>query len=403
MSINYSEPATSAEVAQSLNANPSITPATQLAITQTLGLGPGVTVPVGSVNPDGSISAPEGVAPEMLLFDIGTNGGTYVPPANVQEAIAQSSVIVFNTDRNVVLPIPAYNGPASSADPESAQAPASAVSEEQVFDRVVQLGNGDDVVAIFDNRSVRVTTSGGNDFVLSSGGDDYVSGGDGQDNVVMGGGNDTAVVGWGVDNVDGGAGWDMVVFSQAGTDDLNPDGTGATIPGEPGIGDWSVVNSGGKLIITSAAGAVNGAELQNVEFVQFGEAALGKQFSVVVLNNEADANVARLYQTVFDRSADQSGVQYWLDAYSDGMSLNAITEAFLASPESNLVVAQTNAEFINQIYDNAFGRLPDEVGFGYWLGALDYGLSRSSFVDIIATSDEAKTTISNVQVFTDWV
>lgn len=401
MSINYSTPTTSAAIEQSLSANPSITPATQFAITQTLGLGPGVVVPVGSVGADGTIAAPSGI-PEMLIFDIGSSGGAYTPPSNVQAAIQNASVLVFDTDRSVILNIPA--GPQASVDRDSAQSiSAQTLSAEQIFDRVIQLGNGNDDVSSLDNRSVRITGSGGNDRIVVSGGNDYVSGGDGQDNVILGGGNDTAVVGWGVDTVNGGAGRDTIIFSRAGTDEVNPAGTGATNPGQPGVGDWSVSRSGDKLVITSTAGAQNGAELQNVDFVQFGDVGLQKQFSVAVVNNESDANVARLYQTVFDRSADQEGLQYWLDQADNGMSLNTITEFFLGSPESNLVVAETNAAFINQIYDNAFGRSPDAVGFAYWLGALDYGLERSNFVDIIVTTDEAKATITNVQVFTDWV
>jgi len=413
MAINYSTPTTSAAIEQALNANPSITPATQAAITQTLGLGPGVLVPVGSVNADGTIVGPPG-SPEMLIFDIGTSGGAYTPPSNVQAAIQNASVLVFDTDRSVILNIPA--GPQASVNRDSAQSvsvedtalAARNITEklaaaDQVFDRVVQLGNGNDDVTSLDNRSVRITGSGGNDRIVVSGGNDYVAGGDGRDNVIMGGGRDTAVVGWGVDTVDGGTGWNTIMFSRAGTDTANPAGTGATTPGQPGVGDWSITKVGDKLVITSTAGAQNGAELQNVDFVQFGDGGLGKQFSVAVVNNESDANVARLYQTVLDRSADEGGLQYWLDQSNSGLSLSTITDFFLTSPESNLVVAQTNAALINQIYENAFGRTPDAGGYAFWLNALNDGLSRSVFVDYIATSDEAKTTITNVQVFTDWV
>jgi hypothetical protein len=266
------------------------------------------------------------------------------------------------------------------------------------------MGNGNDEVSVLDNRAVKFIGSGGNDKITLSGGADLVTGGDGQDTLILGAGRDTAVVGWGVDNVNAGADWDTIIFARAGTDTVNPLGSGATTPGQSGVGDWSVSKSGSKLVITSTAGAQNGAELQNVNFVQFGDgSSVNKQYSFVAVNNEGDPNVARLYESVMDRSADEGGVQYWLAQYKNGMSLDSITKAFLAAPESNLLSTQTNAQFINQIYDNAFGRTPDAAGFEYWLNLLNNGLSRSAFVDTITDSGEAKTTITNVQVFTDWV
>ena len=420
MSLNYSEPSTPAEVEQALAANPSITPATQLAITQTLGLGSGSPVIVGSVGPDGSIQQPEipGSTPQMLTFDIGETGEPYTPPPNVVQAMGEAQVLIFNTDRDVVFEI---NSPrASAADPEpSAPTPrqqaftaedialgARNVSDKfvaagQDFDRVVQLGNGNDDVKVLDGGSVRITGSAGNDRLEVGRGSDFVSGGEGDDAVVMGSGRDTAVVGWDVDKVDGGADWDVVVFSRAGSDEANPRGTGATDPGRPGVGDWSVSKSGDKLVITSTTSAENAAELNNVSFVQFGDFGENSQVSVAVVNNDLDANVARLYQAVMGRSADEGGLQFWFDKANSGVSLEAITDAFLSFTQSNLL---DDAAFIARTYENAFGRAPDEGGFTFWMEKLASGqVTRAQFVDVVVTTDEASTTISNVQVFTDWV
>ena len=418
MSINYSQPTSSAAVEQAINANPSISDATQAAITQTLGLGPGVAVVAGNVLPNGTIQAPTGSGPVIFLtFDLpDMTSVPYEPPVSVVIALQDAPVCIFNTDRDVKFTIvqnqsaqSISNDSAQSLSVENSRLAASTNSQKtdganQVFDRVIQMGNGNDEVSVLDNRAVKFIGSGGNDKITLSGGADLVTGGDGQDTLILGGGRDTAVVGWGVDNVNAGADWDTIIFARAGTDTVNPLGSGATTPGQSGVGDWSVSKSGSKLVITSTASAQNGAELQNVNFVQFGDgSSVNKQFSVVAVNNEGDANVARLYQSVLDRSADEGGVQFWLDQYKSGVSQQAITDAFLAAPESTLLTTQTNAQFINQIYDNAFGRTPDAGGYAFWLTALSNGLSRSVFVDAVTESAEAKTTITNVQVFTDWV
>jgi len=416
MSINYSQPTSSAAVEQAINANPSISDATQAAITQTLGLGPGVAVVAGNVLPDGSIQAPAGSGPVSLLT-LGPSPSplVYEPPANVSAALRDAAVVIFDTDRDVRFTIvqnqsaqSISNDSAQSLSVENSRLAARTISQkadgaDQVFNRVIQLGNGNDEVSVLDNKAVKIVGSGGNDKITLSGGADFATGGDGQDTLILGGGRDTAVVGWGVDNVNAGADWDTIIFARAGTDTVNPHGSGATTPGQPGVGDWSVSKSGSKLVITSTSGAQNGAELQNVNFIQFGDGTVNSQFSVVAVNDEGDANVARLYQSVLDRSADEGGVQYWLAQYKSGVSQQAITNAFLAAPESTLLSTQTNAQFINQSYDNAFGRTPDAAGFEYWLNALNNGLSRSAFVDAVTESAEAETTISNVQVFTDWV
>jgi hypothetical protein len=84
------------------------------------------------------------------------------------------------------------------------------------------------------------------------------------------------------------------------------------------------------------------------------------------------APVARLYFAYFLRIPDYGGLQFWINYYKAGNSLDAISNFFAASPEfQSTYGALTNAQYVNLIYQNVLGRAPDQVGYDFWLNQLD--------------------------------
>ena len=365
MSLNYNEPDTAASVSTAIESNPSITPQTNQAITSILGLdNPDTPVVVGSWTGVGAVTQPTGSQTQMVVVDIDAPAGTTVDLTIPQENLRSTSVWVFDTDANINV---TFN----------------------TVERVIVMGNGDDVVNVLGDRNTTIDGSAGNDVLTLSGGDDSITGGTGNDSITAGAGADTIVSGVGIDTVDAGAGYDVLQLQGS-------------------INDWTVSVDGNLVTLAGAPGSGNGVGMTNVNFISFGTSIddNGTQNSILVTDAALDKDDAmRLYQTALDRSGDLSGSQYWLDNIVDGVDNYLIAaESFLLSTEyQQKYGTQTNEQFINQLYQNAFNRDADQAGMDYWLADLNAGSTRGQVLASIAASSEAVTSINNVVVVTDIV
>jgi len=89
-----------------------------------------------------------------------------------------------------------------------------------------------------------------------------------------------------------------------------------------------------------------------------------------------DAQAFRLYNAAFARFPDSSGLRYWINEYKSGISnYRTIAQSFINSNEFALRYGANNSneEFINNMYKNVLGRLPDASGLAYWVGNLNSG------------------------------
>lgn len=88
-----------------------------------------------------------------------------------------------------------------------------------------------------------------------------------------------------------------------------------------------------------------------------------------------DQFVRNLYQTFFNRTADQGGLDYWKGMLAAGMPRDMGMYAFLFSPEFEDYMAprigtmtvRSEIGMVVDFYRGALGRLPDDDGFKYWV------------------------------------
>jgi Ca2+-binding RTX toxin-like protein len=217
-------------------------------------------------------------------------------------------------------------------------------------ERIVVGSSGNDKIVISDAKNTQVTLGTGNSTVEAGAGHDTVEAGLGNSTVVGGEGNHTIV-------------------KLAGA-----------------AADYTVTVVDGHAVVTNVTGPVKTTDISHVQFVQ-----LANNEALVFAKDTTEAAVANLFHATFGRDADAGGLEFWFDAAKSGKSLEEIAKSFTDSAEYKALGTQTDAEFLDTLYQNAFGRAGDAEGVDFWTDLLDSGLSRAevmaSFANVGALND----------------
>ena len=101
--------------------------------------------------------------------------------------------------------------------------------------------------------------------------------------------------------------------------------------------------------------------------------------------------INEVYEVALQRPADPLGLQGWEAALSNGMSRTTFDQLVVGSPEFQSSITQpANAAFVGTLYEQALGRAPDPQGLAAWTGAINANLLNNVGVAIgIAESPEA--------------
>ena len=126
------------------------------------------------------------------------------------------------------------------------------------------------------------------------------------------------------------------------------------------------------------------------------------RFDQVTDLNTDDAKMFRLYNASFKRFPDPEGLKYWIDRYNSGVNIRDIACNFLISFEfqQRYGTNVSDATYVNNLYQNVLGRLPDSSGLNYWLGQLNSGAeTRYEVLLGFAESAENKALFTEMTVF----
>lgn len=295
--------------------------------------------------------------PDVVFYDRLGDAGDNVTVA-VPNALSQASTFIFDTTANVTTTI----GTATTAE-----AVVNAAVEGAAPARVVVTGAGNDTVTVNGDVNTLVDVGNGNDTVTTAGGADTVILGGGTNTANTGAGNDVVYVSNGIHTINGGEGFDVVNVN-------------VSIADYTGL---SVAN--GAVSLTSATnGNLN---LTNVEFI-----AGSDNQTISIVSNETEGAALRLFEAVLGRDADVEGAQFYINQVETGISLSTIANNFLNSAEytGGDVANQTDAQFIESIYQGALGREADNEGLVYWAQQLVTGHTRADVVVGIVGSTESQ-------------
>lgn len=132
------------------------------------------------------------------------------------------------------------------------------------------------------------------------------------------------------------------------------------------------------------AGADGSTTLLNVERARFDDAALA--FDIGGPAGQA----YRIYQAAFDRAPDAGGLGFWIGAMDQGMSLRDVATGFMASAEfgDRYGREQDNRAFLTTLYHNVLHRDPDQGGIDFWGDSMGRGTSRAEVLVQFSESNE---------------
>ena len=81
----------------------------------------------------------------------------------------------------------------------------------------------------------------------------------------------------------------------------------------------------------------------------------------------------RIYEAAFDRSPDPAGLGFWINAMDRGVSLLDVAGGFMQSAEFTALYGAKpdNASLLTRMYNNILERDPDPAGHAFWLDLLE--------------------------------
>ncbi|MBU4609705.1 DUF4214 domain-containing protein [Achromobacter sp. GG226] len=339
--MQYDQLNSGSVVTQSLTANERINDATLAAITSILNISEESQVTVGAWNGVDAVNAPVGTDPELVVITPDADSTDPISFTTLPDAVDNAPVTVFDTDRDVT------------------------ATFEASVERVVVLGNGNDLITINGDANATVTSGAGNDTIITSAGDDQI---------ILTQGDNSVETGAGADTVFGGTGYDVVNVGGAAE-------------------DWNVDIVDGQIVMTRVDDETNSLTASNVNFIQLDD---GDSIAIAYASDEAET--LRLYQATLGRAADHEGAKYWLEDLNDrGYSSTEIANAFLFTEEGQALAALDDDAFVAALYQNALGREGAESELAYWTDTLENGADRADVIVAIANSNEGEESIVNVK------
>ncbi|SHH76395.1 DUF4214 domain-containing protein [Marivita hallyeonensis] len=90
-----------------------------------------------------------------------------------------------------------------------------------------------------------------------------------------------------------------------------------------------------------------------------------------------------LYIAYFNRAPDATGLWFWGNTFADGTSLTEMAAHFNDQEETRATYPSdlSNADFAEAVYKNVLGRIPDQLGYEFWVNALESGaVARDQFI-----------------------
>jgi Ca2+-binding RTX toxin-like protein len=218
---------------------------------------------------------------------------------------------------------------------------------------------------------------------LGGSGADQIIGNNVANQIDGGAGNDVLDGAGGDDKLVGGAGNDKLAGG-AGNDRLEG-GDGLDTAVFAGVTSGFTVAAGnGGWTVADKSGALGADTLVGVERVVFSDGAIAFDLDGIA------AQAYRLYAAAFNRTPDTGGLGFWMAALDRGMSLDDVATGFTQNAEFTSMYGPTRTpeSFLSTLYQNILHRAPDQGGFDFWAKAMHGGWTEGQVLALFSESTE---------------
>jgi hypothetical protein len=170
-----------------------------------------------------------------------------------------------------------------------------------------------------------------------------------------------------------------------GGDDWISGGAGSDFASYSGVRASFTVTRGSEAVtVADNVGAEGRDTLVDVERLVFADTNVALDVGA----GEIGGRAYRLYEAAFNRLPDALGVGFWIRALDNGVPVSAVAQGFLDSQEYRDIYgsAMSNRDLITRYYTNILERAPEPAGIDFWMVRLDDGVSRA---DVLAGISES--------------
>lgn len=162
---------------------------------------------------------------------------------------------------------------------------------------------------------------------------------------------------------------------------------GAAGGAQPSGADASFINSVYVNVLDRAVEATGLAYWQQQLSAGLSRSEVVQQIWDSVEHRELE--IDEYYHEFLNRSADASGVAYWLGLFPV-LGEKGVVEALVSSPEYSQEHA-SDLDFVDALYDDIALRPADNAGLSYWQGQLAAGMTRAQIASTFINSPDATT------------
>lgn len=185
--------------------------------------------------------------------------------------------------------------------------------------------------------------------------------------------------------------WD-VALAKLGASEAAPEVESATavtggigldvITYQGSLADYSVESDGDTVLVNRTELGTFDA-LTDIERLQFSDTMYA------LAGDDIAGQAYRIYQAAFNRSPDAAGIGFWIGAMDAGVSLESVAAGFVASAEFSAMYgsASGNGAIVGRLYQNVLHRAGEAGGLAFWTNALDSGAA--SLPQVLAAFSES--------------
>lgn len=159
--------------------------------------------------------------------------------------------------------------------------------------------------------------------------------------------------------------------------------------------DYSITRSATGFKVSDKSGV--STELASTAQIQFNDMRINLQIgdkakSIAPVDLRA---LIDLYIAFFNRLPDADGLEYWIEQFKAGMSIDQISQNFYAaallySAQTGYDAKMTDEDFVRLIYKNVLGRsgakAPPDADVNYWANELKNGRSKGNLISTMLVS-----------------